>query len=65
MAPSTWRQSQLRMHDAAPPGYLAEPTGMLLHIVDGPDCVTHVVAVPRRGAARLTGEPDVCTEPHV
>ena len=50
VAPSTYRQSHLRLHDAAPPGYLAEPTGMLLHIVDGPDCVTHAVAVSHAGA---------------
>jgi Icc protein len=50
VAPSTYRQSGLRMHDAEPPGYLAEPTGFLLHLVDGADCVTHSVAVSHAAA---------------
>jgi Icc protein len=43
VAPSTYRLSALRMHDTESPGYLAEPTGFLLHVIDGGDCVTHHV----------------------
>jgi Icc protein len=50
VAPSTYRQSALRMHDAEPPGYLAEPTGFLLHLLDGADCVTHSVAASHASA---------------
>jgi len=50
VAPSTYRQSALRMHDAEPPGYLAEPTGFLLHLLDGTDCVTHSVAASHASA---------------
>jgi len=34
-APSTFRQAALRLYDAEPPGYIAEPTGFLLHLLDG------------------------------
>jgi 3',5'-cyclic-AMP phosphodiesterase len=50
VAPSTYRQSHLRMHDDAPPGYLAEPTGFLLHLIEGQDSVTHVVAASHASA---------------
>jgi 3',5'-cyclic AMP phosphodiesterase CpdA len=50
VAPSTYRQTDLRMHDNAPPGYLPEPTGFLLHVLDGADCVTHSVAVSHASA---------------
>jgi len=49
-APSTYRQSGLRLHDAEPPGYLAEPTGYLLHqLLDG-NVVTHSVVASHAGA---------------
>src|SRR6185437_13832719 len=49
-APSTWRQAALRLHDAEPPGYVADPTGFLLHLLDGTRCVTHSVAVSHAAA---------------
>ena len=51
-APSTFRQSALRMHDAELPGYVAEPTSFLLHLLDGADCVTHSVAISHAAAVR-------------
>lgn len=45
VAPSTYRQAGLVMHSDDPPGYLAEPTGFLLHLINGTDCVTHTVPV--------------------
>jgi Icc protein len=52
VAPSTFLQSALRMHDQEPPGYLAEPTSFLLHLLDGADCVTHSVAISHAAAVR-------------
>ena len=43
-APSTCRLSALRLHDAKPPGYVAEPASFLLHVLDATGCVTHSVA---------------------
>ena len=51
-APSTFRQAALRMHDAAPPGYVAEPAGFLLHVLDGGTCVTHSVTASHTAAVR-------------
>jgi 3',5'-cyclic AMP phosphodiesterase CpdA len=53
VAPSLWRQTGLLLNSDAPPGYLAEPTGFLLHMIDGGDCVTHTVQVSH--AAALLG----------
>ena len=50
VAPSTYRQSALRLHDAQPPGYVADPTSFLLHILDGASCATHSVAVSHAAA---------------
>ena len=50
VAPSTYRQSALRLHDAQPPGFVADPTSFLLHILDGGSCVTHSVAVSHAAA---------------
>jgi 3',5'-cyclic-AMP phosphodiesterase len=52
VAPSTFRQSALRMHDTELPGYLPEPTSFLLHLLDGMECVTHSVAISHAVAVR-------------
>jgi 3',5'-cyclic-AMP phosphodiesterase len=51
VAPSTYRQAGLVMHSDAPPGYLAEPSGFLLHRLDGTVCVTHTVSVSHAAGA--------------
>jgi 3',5'-cyclic AMP phosphodiesterase CpdA len=50
VAPSTYRQAGLVMTSDLPPGYLTEPTGFLLHVLDGRHCVTHTVPVSHGGA---------------
>jgi 3',5'-cyclic-AMP phosphodiesterase len=43
-APGTCRLSALRLHDAGPPGCVAEPASFLLHVLDATGCVTRSVA---------------------
>jgi 3',5'-cyclic AMP phosphodiesterase CpdA len=52
VAPSTYRQSALRLTDAKLPGFVAEPTSFLLHLVDGTNCVTHSVPASHAAAVR-------------
>ncbi len=49
VAPSTYLQSGLLLHDGAP-GYLPEPTSFLLHLPAGPSWVTHTVQVSHAAA---------------
>jgi 3',5'-cyclic AMP phosphodiesterase CpdA len=53
VAPSTYRQSALRLHDDQPPGYLAEPTGYLLHQLTDSGCITH--SMPASHATAVLG----------
>jgi 3',5'-cyclic AMP phosphodiesterase CpdA len=45
VAPSTWKQASLTMTEDERIGWVAEPTALLLHLIDGGGCVTHLVQV--------------------
>ncbi|MFI7578189.1 phosphodiesterase [Micromonospora sp. NPDC049497] len=45
VAPSTWKQASLTMTEDERIGWVAEPTALLLHLIDGGSCVTHLVQV--------------------
>lgn len=49
VAPSTYRQSELRLRDDPGMRSLDEPSGFLLHWIDGADCATHLVPVSFAG----------------
>ena len=51
VAPSTHRQVELTLREDQPTGYVAEPTGFLLHLLDGSSCITHIVTVSHTSAA--------------
>lgn len=53
VAPSTYRQSALTMRADGPMGYLHEPGGFLVHLLDGADCITHLV--PSTHTSAVTG----------
>lgn len=53
IAPSTYRQSTLTMRADGPMGYLPEPAGFLVHLLDGRDCITHLI--PSTHTAAVTG----------
>jgi 3',5'-cyclic AMP phosphodiesterase CpdA len=53
VAPSTYRQSTLTMRADGPMGYLHEPAGYLLHLLNPAGCVTHLV--PTTSTAGMTG----------
>ncbi|HEY0701025.1 MAG TPA: metallophosphoesterase, partial [Micromonospora sp.] len=50
VAPSTHRQLELTMNPERNLGYVAEPTGFLVHLLTGDRCVTHTVAVSHAAA---------------
>lgn len=51
IAPSTFRQVELTLRPDRPTGFVLEPAGFLLHLLDGSECVTHVVPVDHTSAA--------------
>jgi 3',5'-cyclic-AMP phosphodiesterase len=53
VAASTYRQSTLTMRPDGPMGYLHEPAGFLVHLLDGAGCVTHLV--PSTHTSAVTG----------
>jgi Icc protein len=53
VAPSTYRQVDLGMREDRPVCIVAEPTGFLLHRLEGSECVTHLVQVGHPGAPVL------------
>ncbi len=53
-APSTWKQSSLTMTPDEQIGWVAEPTALLLHRLDGTACVTHLVQVSHAAGVTCT-----------
>ncbi|MER7004408.1 phosphodiesterase [Dactylosporangium sp. NPDC000555] len=50
VAPSTYRAVDLGLREDRPVSFVAEPTGFLLHRLEGAECVTHLVPVSHTGA---------------
>jgi 3',5'-cyclic-AMP phosphodiesterase len=50
VAPSTYRQTDLCLRADRMIGYVAEPTGFLVHLLEASDCVTHSVTASHAGA---------------
>jgi 3',5'-cyclic AMP phosphodiesterase CpdA len=61
VAPSTCLLADLRMGDDGPPGYLAGPTGFLLHLIGGRGCVTHTVTSGHASATSPPWQPAACS----
>jgi 3',5'-cyclic AMP phosphodiesterase CpdA len=49
VAPSTFRQSAIDLQTDGPSGYVHEPAGLLLHLVDSGTCTTHLVPTMHAG----------------
>jgi Icc protein len=49
VAPSTFRQSAIDLQTDGPSGYVHEPAGLLLHLVDSGACTTHLVPTMHAG----------------